>query len=84
MLGHNQKAGQRLNAQGFYWRMVTWAAHAWHVSKFQTPRRKAQMACVYQQFRYNEAFLLVILFTLLESVSQCQALASLKNGPSPG
>lgn len=35
--------------------------------KFQTPRRKAQIACVYQQFRYSEALLLVIPFTVPDS-----------------
>lgn len=39
-------AHQRLHAQGFYWKLVTNAASAWHVPYVQTPRRKAGVPIV--------------------------------------
>lgn len=49
--------------RGFSWGPVTSAPSAWHVPKFQTPRRKAGVQqkphCLHQQLRHREPLLAV-------------------------
>ena len=57
-----KEAYQRLNAQSFYWGLVTLVSPARYIPKFQTLRNKAGVehkSCLYKQLRHSEPLLSV-------------------------
>ena len=54
---HLGKFIRGLVPRDFFWRLVTWASSAWHVSKFQTSRKKAgsqhKLYCLHKQSSYK-------------------------------
>lgn len=62
-------------AQDYSWRLVTWAPSAWHIPKFPTPRRQAEIQHkVHCTFFFNCLYSYLISYHLGKGSYQCREL----------